>query len=615
MKAKSNFTEKRTVNTVRDFKGIYNSPSARDGDIVEAYNISTRSYPAISSSLPQIIESSFGGDVNSVLGSSDKVFYSSKNKFVYDGVIKGEISEGRKTFCTLNGYIAIFPDKKYYLNKTVVYRPYNGNLLECDTNEQYENVIDLIAISESAPKHAGEGDIYFNPAYKALYTYTNGEWVESQTLDIFNRYRVKAEEFGNLDTEYVWKETETAQYRMECIENDEFIRFSFVKSSAALNQNFKGLKVGDVVTITGVDVSASMNEDIDKGLSEGTVITDIGKSYITVKNTSGVTLNGFQISETLRIKRFVPTLNCVTKVGNRLWGASDKTIYASAENDPCVWSKKNGLSDRTVAINTGISGKIIACADFGGVPVFFTESSIIKVLSVYDGYKLSITPAVSVSPENTNSIALVADSLYYVSSCGVMCYKGTVPSKISSDIGLSFVNTVGGSDGSKYFISDSKNTFIYDPETKLWSAENGGFTSFAMHGSSLLAVGKYYSQMAIFRMISESEEFSVEFAHYPGNTQIIFAPFYENTHQKKTFSRLIIGTCTEPSAITDIYVSFDGKPYVFAGCIRNKEGVCVSEIPLVPVRADYMQVKIISHSGKFDLLSLSREFVTHENYN
>ena len=616
MNNKNNFTEKRTVNTVRDFKGIRYSPSARDGDIVEAYNVSTEKYPAISSALPNLVEHSFNGDSTVSFGYTDsKLFYTRQSDFIYDSIVKGQIEAGKKKLCTLNGYISIFPDKKYYRNSTVVYRPYNYKLLECETNEQFDNVVDLVAVSDTPPERADEGDIYYDTGFECLFVYTGGEWVKGDKPDVYTRYRTNVEEFGKLDAEFVWTKSTNYKYVMECIGNNENVRFLFKKDEGTLNLNFKGLKIGDVVTVTGVKINSSIIEDVDKGLSEGTVITDIGKNYITVKNTSGVELSGTQITEVLKIKRFVPTLTCVTKVGNRLWGAMGKTIYASAENNPCIWSKIDGLTDKTIVLNTGIPDNIIACADFGGTPVFFTENSIIKVLEVYDGYKLSITPAISVSPENTDSIALVSDALYYLSNCGIMCYKGTAPVKVDSNINLLCFNTVGGSDGTRYFISDRNNTFIYDTSTKLWSAMNGGFYSIGKYGSNLYAVGKYYSGVAVFRIVSERENFSMEFTHYPGSTQIVFAPFYENTHLKKTFSKLIIGTNTEASTTTDVYVSFDGKPYVFAGCIRNKEGVCVNEIALVPVRADYMQVKIISHSGKLDLLSLSREFVTHENYN
>lgn len=615
MKASDNFIEKRTVNTVRDFKGINNSPSARDGDIIEAYNISTENYPAVSSCIPHLLETSFEGDSSTTVGCLDKPFYTAGGKFIYDNALKGSVDYGKKKFCTVNGCACIFPDKKYYINRTAIYRAYQNKMLECDTSEQYDNVTDLVAISDEAPAAADEGEVYYDTAFEYLYVYTNGEWVKSGRPNAFQRFRAKVEEFGTMDVEYTWKETANAQYRMECLDNNENVRFLFLKSSEAYDQDFKGIKAGDVVTITGVKINSSTQQDLDRGFSEGTEVVEVGDCYITVKNTAGATLNGLQASEVMKIKRFVPSLTCVTKVGNRLWGAHGQTIYASAENDPCVWARKDGISDRTITINTGISDNIIACAELGDVPVFFTEKSIIKVLRVYDGYKLSITPAISVSPENTDSIALVSDALYYASSCGIMCYKGTTPVKVDSNIGLCYQNIVGGSDGVRYFASDSKNTYIYDTNTKLWSAVNGGFYSFARCGSALLAAGKYYSGAAIFRIVSQKENVSSELAYYPGNTQIIFAPFYESTHHKKTFSKLIIGTCTERSTITDVYVSFDGGQYVLAGCIRGKEGVCVSELALIPVRADYMQVKIISHSGKFDLLSLSREFVTHENYN
>ncbi len=615
MKENSNFVEKRTVHTVRDFKGINASPSACDGDIVEAYNISTENYPAISRCMPHLVETTFIGDTNSVVGCSDKIFYSAGNKFVYDGVEKGNLSAGRKNFCTLNGFVCIFPDRKYYNRKTTVYRPRDNALVECDTNEQFDSLVKIIAISETAPENAKNGDIYYNSEADYLYSYKDGQWTRTTKPSQLQRYYIESEEFDNLDANFTWRASGSKYYQVHCIDDNANIQFEFIGDYAAAHGDFSGLRVGDIVTVTGVKLNTGMSQDIAEGLSEGTVITDIGKGYITVKNTINTEVGGTNMSDVLKIKRFVPKMTCVATVGNRLWGAYGQTIYASAENNPLLWSKKSSLSDKTVAIHTGISDNIIACASLGDIPVFFTETSIIKVIKVYDGYKLSITPATSVSPENLNSIANVSDSIYYVSRSGIMCYKGTVPVKINSDIGLKYNDTVGGSDGTKYYISDNTNTYIYDPDTQIWACESLSYYSFARCGPTFLATGKYYSLTSVFRIVTKRESFSYEFAEYPGNTQIIFAPFYENTHLKKTFSKLIIGTCTESSAITDVYVSFDGKPYVYAGCIRNKEGINVSEIPLIPVRADYMQVKIISHSGNFDLLSLSREFVTHENYN
>ncbi len=615
MKATDSFVEKRTVHTVRDFAGINSSSSACDGDIIEAYNISTENYPAISSALPHTLELSFIGDSNSVVGCTDKIFYSTGTEFVYDGIAKGSLSNGRKNFCTLNGFVCIFPDRKYYHRKRTVYRPRDNALVECDTNEQFDYLIKIIAISETAPKNAKNGNIYYNSETDYLYTYKDGEWTRTAKPSQLQRYYIESEEFDQLDAQFTWMANGDEYYKVKSTDDGADIKFEFIGDYDAAHGDFNGLKVGDVVTVTGVKLNTGMSQDVAEGLSEGTVISDIGKGYITVKNTINAEVGGTNMSDVLRIKRFVPQMTCVATVGNRLWGAYGQTIYASAENNPLLWSKKNSLSDQTVAIHTGISDNIIACASLGDIPIFFTESSIIKVLKVYDGYKLSITPAISVSPENINSIANVSDSLYYVSSRGIMCYKGTVPVKINANINLKYSNIVGGSDGARYFVSDDTNTYIYDPQTKLWACESMSHYSFARYGSKLLATGKYYSHVGIFRIMSKHDIFSYEFAHYPGNAQILFAPFYENTHLKKTFSKLIIGTCTEETTISDVYVSFDGQPFVFAGCIKNKTGINVSEIPLVPVRADYMQVKIVSHSGQFDLLSLSREFVTHENYN
>ena len=74
-------------------------------------------------------------------------------------------------------------------------------------------------------------------------------------------------------------------------------------------------------------------------------------------------------------------------------------------------------------------------------------------------------------------------------------------------------------------------------------------------------------------------------------------------------------TYTGSSDILNIYVSFDSGAYEFVGSVSSKTGIAVTEFPLRPVRANYMQVKIQASGQGFSIISLSREFITHDDYN
>lgn len=50
----------------------------------------------------------------SSFGAYDKIFYVSGTDFIYDGVVRGTVAEGKKQFASLNDNIVIMPDKLYY---------------------------------------------------------------------------------------------------------------------------------------------------------------------------------------------------------------------------------------------------------------------------------------------------------------------------------------------------------------------------------------------------------------------------------------------------------------------------------------------------------------------
>ena len=48
------------------------------------------------------------------IAAKDGLFWVDGTDFYYDGVKKGTVSNGLKTFCALGAYMVVFPDKKYY---------------------------------------------------------------------------------------------------------------------------------------------------------------------------------------------------------------------------------------------------------------------------------------------------------------------------------------------------------------------------------------------------------------------------------------------------------------------------------------------------------------------
>lgn len=61
----------------------------------------------------------------------DKLCWVDGTTFYYDGVAKGTVTAGRKTFTALGAYIVIFPDKAYYNTAADEFGNLEGHLDRC----------------------------------------------------------------------------------------------------------------------------------------------------------------------------------------------------------------------------------------------------------------------------------------------------------------------------------------------------------------------------------------------------------------------------------------------------------------------------------------------------
>ena len=615
------FTEKRTQKTTDIFEGIRNCAAACDGDLLNAENICSDAYPALRTSPARRVPSlHYTLTSPASVGATDRLIYADSKNFYYGDNCYSDESTIRKHFVKLGDTVAIFPQKTCFRSYKKYYYYDTFNMVEFENNGTINESETLVAISESEPSDALPGDRYYNTSSGRLYTYTDGVWGNAVEPDNTVIYSVDVCEFGRLDALFKWGLGSSGGVKVKTVGADsdtgtDCIKFQFYRLGNAVNINLSAFKVGDKVTVTGVILTDS-NEMMDiEALAAGTVIQEIGDTYFTVKNMSdGGIINSWVSSNTTRVtmQRIVPSLDCFAAVGDRIWGAKGNMIYACAPCDPNTWGAGN-TADTALMLDSLIQEDIIGCADFGGVPIFFTENAIIEVLSVYNGYKLSVTPAPGLSKNNPESIAFVSGSLYYVSDSGVMCYGGASPKRINFKPGELLSSMIGGTDGVKYYLSGSSGTYIYDTRNKCWYKESGTFTSFARYGSGLAGISEENGVGHVYLLGGvETDEDSIQEL---GTRTIEFAPFYEGTTSKKTYSRLIMRAQADEECEAEIYVSYDGGDFKKATKITGCGKTHVYDIPLIPVKADFMQIRIVSEGGEFTLISLTREFVLHENYN
>ena len=171
-------------------------------------------------------------------------------------------------------------------------------------------------------------------------------------------------------------------------------------------------------------------------------------------------------------------LNYITTFSNRLWGASGKTLHASALDQPDKWQLFNGndedsyfkeiestLGENINMLSGGMSKLTIGLPNslhelYGGVPSDFNTWIITEETGVY----------------NNQSVFVQDGIMSFIHNNGIYQYisGGTGPDRSFSDIvkgyDLNISSTSAGTDGKKfYYYAQSGKILVYDPRLVTWT--------------------------------------------------------------------------------------------------------------------------------------------------
>ncbi len=225
---------------------------------------------------------------------------------------------------------------------------------------------------------------------------------------------------------------------------------------------------GDAVSIAG-----SALEENNTTL----IVREIEGDYLRFyENSFTVSENG----ETLTVSRDVPDMDFLCENENRLWGCREDTIYASKLGDVFNWNVFDGLSTDSYAVDVGSAGDFTACCSYLGYPCFFKEDHIYKVYGDKpSNFQVMGSANLGVERGSAASCAVAGEVLYYLSRAGVCAWSGGVPQSIAAPFGTQrYRSAVGGSDGSRYFVSmedtaGEYHLFVYDTRWGQWYREDG----------------------------------------------------------------------------------------------------------------------------------------------
>lgn len=357
---------------------------------------------------------------------------------------------------------------------------------------------------------------------------------------------------------------------------------------------------GDAVTIAGSALFPENNTTI--------IVREIDGDYLRFYENS-FTVDASAAGEELTISRDVPDLDFLCENENRLWGCKEDTIYACKLGDIFNWNVFDGLSTDSYAVDVGSAGDFTACCSYLGYPCFFKEEHIYKVYGDKpSNFQVMGSASLGVARGSGASCAIAGEVLYYLSRAGVCAYSGGVPQSIAAPFGVErYRNAVGGSDGSRYFISMEDaagdwHLFVYDTRWGLWHRED-----------ALQAVGFGWNEELYFLDSGGTLWLNGDARTVPNGAQAEgamssmaeFGDFVEDDPNKKGMGKLQVRLELAEGASVTVWLKLDGGDWMEVSTLSTPVKRSYY-LPIVPRRCDHFRIKLTG-VGAWKLYSLVRE--------
>ena len=421
-------------------------------------------------------------------------------------------------------------------------------------------------------------------------------------------YNVDTGEFRNVESKWIGNKLEF---------RDGTLHGIATKANTIVHPNGRNwaewFNAGDTVTISGCTDIPVNNRSITIREIEGDLLHFYENSFSLGEEQSNYTEEG-----TLRIERCMPDIKYICENENRLWGCSENRIFASKLGDPFNWETRDGVGTDGWDVDTGSAGPFTGCISYGGYPVFFKEDHIYKVYgSVPSNFEVMGNATLGLAKGCGRSLAVAGETLFYMSTNGVMAYTGGIPQPIGEVFGLQrFQNAVAGSDGLKYYISmesvDGWNLYVYDTQKGLWHREDElRVTHFVRHDGNL-----YMLDTDGVIWIGGNPQNPPEDAEQEGPFQWMaeFSDFTEEEPNKKGIAKLQLRLELDAGASAQVWMQFDGDgQWQEVGSVIAEQGKRSDYLPIVPRRADHYRLKLTG-TGGCRVYSLAREsYIGSEN--
>ena len=355
-------------------------------------------------------------------------------------------------------------------------------------------------------------------------------------------------------------------------------------------------KAGDGVKLSGCTVAQGNNKTVIVKSVSSKVLTFDTATFTAATETAEVT-----------IAREVPDMDFICEYQNRLWGCKGSEIYASKLGDPFNFNAFKGITSDSYAATVGTDGSFTAIKGFTSHIAFFKPNCIHRLYGNKPAnFQFNDSQGLGVAKGCEKSVANVADTLFYVSSNGIMAYTGTAPDNISAKFGTKkFVEAVGGYDGDKYYLSAKDSfgdwsLFVYDTASGIWLREDDTHVlDFSFYD------GKLYFLSSDKKIYSVNDYDSKEAV--PWSVTFGEKAFGADEKKSHTNFNLQLELC-DPDSTISIYINQDRKGWlqIYSGSWFGERKTV--SVPIVPTKCDILNIRI-EGKGRCKIYALTKILV------
>lgn len=547
------------------FNGYCHTASCSEGQIWDEGNISGRAFPYIR---PTRERAAFDSACLNALFAHDAMGWVKGTQLFYDGHLVGEVEDSPKTIVPMGNRIVIWPDK------VVLNVSYKRLDVYAD--------LDALKAAVSEPKEFDAYGVGTMLPYE-IYVWNGSEWVsngkELEPMEVshtFNDVRFKCGTYKEVEAD-----ANTLDFKVD-VDN-------------------LGFKEGDAVTISGCTIHPENN----KTAIIREIVDDEIRFYENCFVLDGEDGLDSYTEEEITISRTVPDLDVLCAVDNRLWGAKDDTIYASALGDPMNFNVFDGLTTDSWFQETGTPGSFTGCISYLGYPMFFKEGHIFKIYGKNaENFQPSKSATMGVKRGAGGSLAVAGEVLYYLSANGLTAYTGGVPESMAAPFGEGRYQTaVNGSDGRRLYLSmeredGERQLFCLDTATGILCKEDDlDVRQWCCHEGVLYAV----TEDGVLVVNGDEGLCRDSFAE--------FGDFMERSLDRKIATRLQMRVMLEEGAELSVNIQYDSD-----GRWRKIKTLTATKkrgfyLPIKVKRCDHYRIRL-EGKGYWELQSMAREYYT-----